>query len=327
MAGVMAVCVGMGVGCSGSSGSRGGDQETYATRGLSRTPAEDGGIKPRAGSTMAEASRPVVAIDGMTLSEVSVWPAVAEAAGPAVANEIVLTYLATRECEQTGIRITQADLEAEQRMVTQSMAGVAGTADPDRALDRIRRERGLGPERWKMLLRRNAMLRALVRDRVTITEESIDRAYQLRYGPTYQTRLIMVSSAQVAGEAVRRARAGEDFGALAAALSTDSSAARGGLIDAINPADASWPVSVRQAVPGLNVGEVSDVIVVDGGYAVVRLESMNSGAGAPALASVRGEMERVARIEAERLAMQQLAGQMIAAARVEILDPSLGWGG
>jgi hypothetical protein len=328
LAGVLGAMAAVLSACAGSSGPRNDDDQSgYVTRGLS--PASSGETRATSAGTSTTASgdssRPVIAIDGLTLAASSVWPSVAEAAGPAIADELVLGHLLARECETAGIRIGESDLEAERRLVMESMTGVANTPDPDRALDRIRRERGLGPERWKNLLRRNAMLRALVRERVVVSDEAVERAYQLRYGPTYRARLIVTGSPQSAGEASRRAKAGEDFGALAAATSTDPSAARGGVIDGINPADSTWPLAIRQAVQGMTPGSVSDPIVVDGGYAVLRLESMDGGGAGPGMASVRTEMERVARIEAERLAMQTLADQLRSAARVEILDASLRW--
>lgn len=321
----------MGLVCVAEGCSSGGyhikddDQTGYATRGLSEArPAGATAADPT--GTASGSARPVIAIDGQTLTESSVWPYIAEAAGASISDELILGVLLDRACAEAGITITEADLDAENRIVLQSMTGVAGTPDPQRALDQIRRDRGFGPARWKGLLRRSAMLRAIVRDRVRITEESIQLTYQLRYGPTYRARLIVTSSPQAASTAAQRARSGEDFGVLAAQLSTDSSAARGGLIDPINPVDSTWPLAVRQTVQGLQPGDISDPIVVEGGYAVVRLESINAGTGAPSMASVRAEMEQLARIDGERLAMQQEAERLRSTARIEILDPSLGWG-
>jgi len=322
------VIVGIGcviVGCSsGGYHIKDDDQTGYATRGLSDArPAGEAAPTRTVGSG---STRPVIAIDGTTMTESTVWPSVAEAAGALVSDELILDVALGRACSEAGITITEADMEAERKLLMQSMSGVVGMPDPEQALERIRRERGLGPVRWKGLLKRSAMLRALVRDHVTVTEETIQLTYQLRYGPTYQARLIVTTSPQAASSASQRARAGEDFGALAAQVSTDSSAARGGVIAPINPVDTTWPLAVRQAVTGLAVGDVSDPIVVDGGYAVLKMESINTGAGAPQLSAVRTEMEQLARIEAERLAMQQEADQLRSTSRVEILDSSLGWG-
>jgi len=300
------------------------DQTGYATRGLSesRPPGESAPTR----SVGTGSTRPVIVVDGSTMTESSVWPYVAEASGSFVADELVLDVVLDRACAKAGITINEAAMDAERTLLMNSISQVAGAPDPERALDRIRRERGLGPVRWKALLKRSAMLRALVRDRVVVTEESIQLTYRLRYGPTYQTRLIVTTSPQSASSASQRARAGEDFGSLAAQLSTDTSAPRGGLIDPINPDDTTWPLAVRQAVTGLAVGEVSDPIVVDAGYAVVKMESINTGSASPPLSAVRAEIENLARIEAERLAMQQEADQLRSTARVEILDSSLGWG-
>ena len=313
----VAACV---AGCSGSRSFE-DDQTGYVTRGLAK-PRDQRSVDP------GDLSRPVVAVDGITLSAATAWPTIAEAAGPGAAEEIVLSYLIDREAAAQGIAVTEAEIEAERRLVTASMAGVGGMgAEAERTLERIRRERGLGPDRWRALLRRNALLRAMVRDEVVVTEEAVERAYLLRYGPAWRARVIVTPTQQAAAAAVQRVRGGEEFGVVAAEVSTDASAGRGGVIDPINPADTTWPLAVRQAVQRMEVGAVSEPIVVDGGFVVVRVEGVDGIAGSqPSMEAVRAEMEGAARIEAERLAMQTLAAQIRSAARVEILDPSLGWG-
>jgi parvulin-like peptidyl-prolyl isomerase len=83
-------------------------------------------------------------------------------------------------------------------------------------------------------------------------------------------RLIRVRDRSRADAAVRRAAAGEDFSALARELSEDPSAARGGDIGTVRPADLAEPL--RSAASALEVGRVSAVLETSGGYVILKRE-------------------------------------------------------
>jgi arylsulfatase A-like enzyme/Tfp pilus assembly protein PilF len=81
-------------------------------------------------------------------------------------------------------------------------------------------------------------------------------------------RLIRVRDRSRAETAVRRAAAGEDFGALARELSEDASAARGGDLGFVRPADLAEPL--RSAAASLGAGRVSAVLETPGGYVILK---------------------------------------------------------
>ena len=175
------------------------------------------------------------------------------------------------------------------------------------------------------------MLRALVADQVTVSDDAVQRMYDRIYGPDYPARLIVTPTAIEASEAIQRIKSGEPFGVVAAEMSTDPSADRGGIIDPINTADPTWPQAIRATVEALmatgkvgQVGGVSDPILLDSGYAVLWLERTPARKQARRVASVRPEMERLVRVEQERLDMQREA-RALGGADVTVLDPSLDW--
>jgi parvulin-like peptidyl-prolyl isomerase len=83
-------------------------------------------------------------------------------------------------------------------------------------------------------------------------------------------RLIRVATGPDAEDVARRARAGEDFAALARALSSDPSATRGGDLGFLAPADLAEPLAT--AVARLAPGEVSGVIETGDGFVVLKRE-------------------------------------------------------
>ncbi len=87
---------------------------------------------------------------------------------------------------------------------------------------------------------------------------------------TLRVRLLRVRERERAEEAVRRAEGGEDFGALARALSEDPSASRGGDLGILRLTDLAEPL--RSAAGVLRPGEVSPVVEVAGMFVVLKRE-------------------------------------------------------
>jgi choline-sulfatase len=85
-----------------------------------------------------------------------------------------------------------------------------------------------------------------------------------------QLRLVRVRDRAKAEEALRRARAGEDFAALARELSEDPSAVRGGDLGLVRVADLAEPL--RSAAAPLAPGELSAVVKTADGFVLLKRE-------------------------------------------------------
>ncbi len=269
--------------------------------------------------------RPAAMIDGEPVTWDALRAPLAEAAGAEVLRETALESRLRKRMEREGLALTEAMIERERELFASAAAsaGVSGE-DAAAALERVRRERGLGPVRFAGLLRRSAMLRAIVAPRVNVNEASIAQAYALRHGERFRARVIVTPTAREAAAALARVRGGEDFSRIAAEVSTDASAARGGVIEPISPADPAYPKALRDTLAAMKPGEVSDPVVLEGGFALLVLDE-RLAASAPPLDSVRAEMERDARSRQERLLMEQLAREIEAGADIRPLDAGLRW--
>lgn len=247
-------------------------------------------------------------------------PALLEASGGQVLAEWLLDRELDRRLAERNLALSLADIEAEKRLLLESL-----DLDPDQAqrlLDQIRQSRGLGPNRFQALLRRNAALRRLVRDQVTVTPADLQQLYQLRYGPRFQARLITVDSLPKAAELVRLARQGQSFIDLAIAHSTDPSRFQGGLLPPISPADPTFPQAVRQALTQLQPGQISDPIALDTGFAILKLERKIEPAEVR-FDDVKEQLQRLAELQNQRLLMDQLARQILAGLQPLIFDRQL----
>ncbi len=150
----------------------------------------------------------------------------------------------------------------------------------------------------------------------------VQKAYDYEHGPRHEARLIVVEALNKAADVVRRARAGESFAELATLHSTDDSRAAGGQLDPIRTGDTTWPQAVRAAVSQLEPGQVSDPILLEGSFAVLKLQRRIEAHPVP-FDQVEADLTRRARRGVERTHMQRLARQFLRDAQLILTDSAL----
>ena len=119
-----------------------------------------------------------------------------------------------------------------------------------------------------------------------------------------------------------RAAGGESFADLASLNSTDASAAQGGLLSPISPADPTYPKAMRQALASMPVGGISDLIAAEDRFIIMKLQE-KLPAEPITFEQARPELEKTVRLEVEGQRMQQAARSMLTEAKVVVLDPAL----
>lgn len=261
-------------------------------------------------------------INGQAVRWDELQPLLAEAAGGMVLEELALDRMLENRLQREDIIITNQDIEQERSLLLRQLHD-----DPDKArrlLDQLRARRGFGHKRFQLLMERNAALRTLVQKNrdIEVTEHAVERLFDIQHGPKRQPRLIVVPTLGDARKAIERLESGQRFGDVAVELSTDSSASRGGLLEPISRSDPAYPKALREALWRLEVGERSDPILLDNQYAVLKLVREVPGDGIE-LSSVRATLEKQVRLNQERLAMDELARQLLRQASVTIFNESL----
>ncbi|MCC6163619.1 MAG: VCBS repeat-containing protein [Acidobacteria bacterium] len=91
-------------------------------------------------------------------------------------------------------------------------------------------------------------------------------------------RILIVASESEAQRVLARAKAGEDFATLAREHSVDPSAPDGGLLGSIDPAQLR--PELRDALRGVRPGQVTSVVAVPAGFALVQVVSHGAAVGA-----------------------------------------------
>lgn len=305
------------------------------------------------GVRKAEATRPLnipaagegdqraALLNGAPIYWEDLQPALAEASGAQALQEAVLDRLLSERLHARGLMVTNEDIAAERTLLVASVAqsAAAGSADAERLLDQVRRTRGLGERRFARLLARNAQMRKLVAPGITVSEEEIHQAFEIAHGPKYRARVILLPTVRQAAQLRESLLAGADnlltsylepsilsvrFADAASRQSTDPSASRGGLLEPISPADPSYPSAARETLRSLKPGQISPVIAVDRGGAIFLLEE-SIPADVKTLADSANRISAEIRTRRERLAMDDLARDLLRSANLNILDRGLDW--
>ncbi|MCE7973026.1 MAG: peptidylprolyl isomerase [Leptolyngbya sp. PLA1] len=277
------------------------------------------------------AAPPAAIVAGSSVSEADLLPPLAEAAGAIVLEELTLRKALESELAGEGLSVSPAQIEAERSLLIRTVAAEsrASEAQAEEMIAGMRRARGLGESRFAGLLWRNAALRALVAPRATPTPEDMALATQLEFGPRFRARLLVTRSAAEAARAVDDVRAAGAaapmrFAEHAFLRSIDASGPRGGLLVDASPADGALPPLVRTALTSLSPGDCSDVLSVDGGYAVVLLEARTREPRVPSAPELR-ELESKVVMRIQRLAMDRLARTLVDRTEVSVMSDPLRW--
>ena len=136
-------------------------------------------------------------------------PVLAELAGSEALAEVLLDEMLAERAKARGIAPDEAALEHEERTLLEFLDEDAARAR--RLLDDVRVRQGLGPVRWRALLWRNAVLRALVAPDVQVAESQVVAAHDAAHGPRRRARVIAVPDLRSAQAVNDRLAKGETF--------------------------------------------------------------------------------------------------------------------
>ncbi|MFZ2873861.1 MAG: peptidylprolyl isomerase [Phycisphaerales bacterium] len=288
-------------------------------------------LAPLIVGTGTSTTPPAAIVAGSPVSEADLLPALTEAAGAVVLEEFTLRKALEAELAGEGLSIGDGLVQAERGLLVRTVAAEsrASEAQAEEMIASMRRARGLGETRFGGLLWRNAALRALVSAKAKPTPEDMTLATQLEFGPRFRARLLVTRSADDATRALREVRvagAGSPvvFAEHAFRSSIDPSGPRGGLLPDASPADGALPPLVRTALVSLAPGECSDVLSIEGGFALVLLESRTREPRVPDDAELR-ELESKVLARIQRLAMDRLARTLLERTEVSVISDPLRW--
>ncbi len=284
------------------------------------------GTPPVASSAKAEPKAPgagsgvVAVVGGQPVRMSDLQPLLVEAAGAQVLSDQVIDLRLKAELAGQNITVSEEETQREKQRMLERLS-----EDRDQAvrlLELQRQRRGLGPQRFARLLWRNAALRKLVAGQVQVNEALVRQAYEQRFAEQSECRLILVETLNDVSRVKGRLNAGESFEKLAREVSRDSSRIQGGLIPPVSPADAGYPAAVREVAVRLKAGEISDPIVLDQGFAILRCERKITPQRVP-FEQISTELEARVRSDLEQVLIQRRLRVLLSEADVTVLDAQL----
>ncbi|MFM9996732.1 MAG: peptidylprolyl isomerase [Phycisphaerales bacterium] len=315
-------------GCAGPAAPAGGVEHDPRVIVRSAPPAQP---DPRRRSDETAVSAIAAIVDNRPIAWMELRPALVEAAGAVVLEEVILDRLLDAELAARSLSITPADIDAERQGLVTALTrdARADANDAERLIERLRRSRGLGESRFTAQLARTARLRRLVAGTVVVADEEVRAAHAMRHGPSFRTRVIVLSEEREAARLWSELNQVEEglgvrFAEAAATRSRDPSASRGGLLGPISPGDPTFPGVVRRAIVTQAPGTLGPVLAVDNGYAILLVEERIDGDGA-AFESVESGLRAELTRRRERLAMDELARRLLSRANITVIDPALRW--
>jgi parvulin-like peptidyl-prolyl isomerase len=260
-------------------------------------------------------SKPVGYLNSEPIRLESLQTQLLEAAGGQVLFEYVLDKQLAEELKRKGITISEEDVKKEERLMLNGLDTDINQAQ--RILNELKERRGLGPVRFHQMLYRNAGLRVLVKVPATYDPLAMRNEYEVIYGPRYEVRIAILESMAKAQEFNRRMRSGESFTDLVIQMSSDSSRLQGGLLSPFSIQDESYPKAIRDQLPLLKVGQVSDPIALDASatVALIRLERKIEGSNV-SMDSVKRELEQSLTLRMQRIGMDEQARTLMIKAKV-----------
>lgn len=247
-------------------------------------------------------------------------PMLAEAAGVTVVEELALESALRSLLRARGLAIGDEEIQRERARWLELLES---EGVPTSAETQIRRRRGLGPERFRRLLWRNAALRALVEPgEVMVTDDELALARQIRRGERFSASGLVYPDANAAVRALERIR-GDGRGTTASFFELASSRTPPPWHGVISPFDPAYPDALRRAIRTTAPGQMTGVIGGDDGFTIALVHARV----APSTDTPGDDdaLRRELETRKSRLAMERLAARLLASTTTHAMDRHLSW--
>lgn len=216
---------------------------------------------------LAERLNGVVAtVNGQNISRDDLYRAMYGRVGPATLDQVVVKVLVEQEAKKAGVSVSDADLKAEIQKIIDEQYG--SEAMFEATLEYYGMTREGFEEEWRTYLTAKKILRPTV----SASDEEIQAYFEahreeLNQRESVALRQIVTASNDEARAILQELRSGADFADLARQKSTDvASRDNGGDLGKVYRGDL--PPDIESVIFGLEVGEFSEPVEVEGGFAI-----------------------------------------------------------
>lgn len=211
----------------------------------------------------------VAKVDNINITKDELYNLLVEQYGPQALNSLIGEKIVELELKKHNIQVSEEEVQSE---LSDLIEYYGGTTTFNQAM----MNQGVTMEDMKSGITMNLQINKLLEPTITITEEEIieffeDNKAYLAVEEQVSARHILVKSKEDAEEIIEMLIAGEDFGDLAKAFSTDlGSGAMGGDLGFFGRGE--MVESFEEAAFSLRIGEVSDPVESIHGFHIIKVE-------------------------------------------------------
>ena len=269
-------------------------------------------------TTISDESRIIAIVAGTPIRQRDLWDSLVQIGGQRALEDAVLDIGVSKKLDGMGLTVTELDLENERILLVETLR----VERFEEALELLWSSQSLHESQVNKLIERNAGLRKLVSEAISLNDESIERMYQILYGPSAEANIIVCDTRKEVHQAHEALQSGLVFTEVAKQFSTDNSSSTGGFIGEVIYADPQWPASLREQLKPLSIESHSKPFLMDTRWVIIK-KLNEDDAYKVEFEHVRTEVVEVTKRAQERLRMDQLSQQILQTYQPTIFDESI----
>lgn len=221
--------------------------------------------------------RIAIRVNGRPIFERQLTDMLLKSQGLNLSQQFIASELVAQEAIAKGIRVTQAEVEAEhEASVSHMFPEVKKKEERDRLFEQWITQQAFPYEQWEITMRRNVLLGKLAADQVKVTDEMVNDEFLNQYGRQVRIRHIEVPTVAQAQELIEQLNNGADFAQLAKMHSLNVSGRQnGGLLPLMSEKNADVPLAILKVSMSLKtVGQISNPVQYNQNFHILRLEEI-----------------------------------------------------
>lgn len=207
----------------------------------------------------------VAIVNGEKISRDDLYEAMYNSSGSSTLEDLIVRVLVNQEAKKAGVSVSDSELQDQIQKIINEQYGSESVFES--TLQYYGMTRQAFEEQWRTYL----LAEKILKPSLSASDEEIQAYFDAHHDELNQKesvtlREIVTATKEEAQAVLDQLKAGADFATLASQKSIDSSKSNGGNVGVVYRGD--YPSQVESVIFGLKVGDFSDPVQVDNGYAI-----------------------------------------------------------